>query len=114
MKLFIKIVKVVIVLFFIISIIYFFYYKFCIDDKMEGSFLNDSKIEDGRFYLKTNDGCFVEIEEDQWNVVLIKTRIFMVCLIYIVVFLMVIWMRFLILPNIIKYINLLSGKFKKY
>ena len=110
MKRFIKTAKVLAILAFFVSVIYFFYYKVCINDKMEGSFLNGSKIEDGRFYLEDNEGNFIEVEENEWNILLVKTRIFKLCLIYIIIFMFVVWMRFLIIPNIKKYIKLLSGE----
>ena len=109
MKSLLKVCKIVSVVVLFLSIIYFFYYKVCIDDKMEGSLLNGSKIEDGRYFLEDNNGNFIEVEEAEWNNIVVKTNIFMVCLFYIVLFLLYFWSRFLIFPNIMKFIRLFKG-----
>lgn len=106
MKMILRVLKIIGLIGFLFSIAYFFYYKICIDAKMEGSLLNGSKIEDNKYYLEDNSGDFIEIAEIDYKKLVVKTKLFMICLMFIIIYLICIWFKFLIFPNVVKYIKL--------
>lgn len=99
MKNFIKILKPICAVLFWLAVTYLFYYKVCVDNQ-PGSLLNSgSNIIDDRYYLADNERNLIEIEKNEWDSLTIKVRIFKICVNYLVIYLIYIWYKFLIIPN---------------
>ncbi len=97
-----RIVKVISVLLFFTSIGVFIYYGTFIK-KIGGSVLNEgSKVVDNVYYLADESGNIKEISESLWKECRIKANIYLFFYYYQMLFLIYVWIKFLILPNIRK------------
>ncbi len=106
MKKFMKTIKIIATILFLICVVYFFWFKVTIDSKMSGSLLNsESKIIDGRYFLADNDGTLNEIEKDLWDSLVIKTNILKLSTLYLAIYLIYFWSKYLIWPNMKKLIK---------
>lgn len=98
----IKIIKIVNFIIFLFCSIFIFYYLITTDSSHNGSVLNGSKIENGRYYLETDTGIFVEINEYNYQKEVFKSKCYKISLFFITIYLIYIWIKILILPNILK------------
>ena len=108
MKRFLKVLKILCVLLFFFSVFYVFYYKVTINDKMDASFLNGYKIENGKYYIADINKIYFELEKEEWDKLYKKTIVLKTSVIYLMIYLPYVWFKYLIIPNIKKMIRKLE------
>lgn len=98
-----KIIKTIVIIIFFLALIYFFWYITVIDHRNKVSLLNgEVTVMDGRYYLRDNDKNLCEVTKEHLDVLIVTTNLFVICTGYMLFYMIYIWIRFLIFPNIKK------------